>query len=68
MIRQSNEVLALQQTIRQPNRRPLIWAGAVGLLIYLAFQLIPEVVRLVRDPDAWNYIAESEAEAAAGKN
>ena len=65
MIRQSNEVLALQQTIRQPNRRPLIWAGAVGLLIYLAFQLIPEVVRLVRDPDAWNYIAESEAEAAA---
>jgi hypothetical protein len=55
--------------MRQPNARPdrrlFLWAGAVGLLFYLIFQLIPDVSRVIRDPGAYRYIAETEAEEAA---
>jgi len=60
-----NEVLALRQSTRLPNRRLLLWTGAAGLLLYLVFQVVPELVRVVRDHDDRSYMAKAEAEAAA---
>ena len=55
----------MHQAQAQPNWRLLLWAGAVGLLLYLVLQLLPEVSRYVREAEDYRYIAETEAEAAA---
>jgi hypothetical protein len=62
---ESNEVLALHQAIARPDRRLLLWAGGVGLLLFLIFQIIPDASDLIRNPESYRYIAEAEAEAAA---
>jgi len=55
----------MQRGITQPNWRLLLGAGAAGLLLFLIFQIAPEVSRIIRDPDATRHIAKAEAEAAA---
>ena len=55
----------MRQANARPDRRLLLWAGGVGLLLFLIFQIVPEAGNAIRDPDAYRYIAEAEAEAAA---
>ncbi|OUM96211.1 MAG: hypothetical protein A9Z00_07765 [Thermobacillus sp. ZCTH02-B1] len=55
----------MRQAFARPDRRLLLWSGGVGLLLYLIFQLLPEISDVIRDPESYRHIAEAEAEAAA---